>query len=159
MKRKDCQKQIALKMQCLGVKCGHGLGFAFKPAMSIAIAHWEGRVSPVFDVSRHLLLAPEKGDQEELRRREVALTREGPQHRAREVAGLGVTVLLCGAVSKTLETALANAGVHVIGFLCGNVDEVLDGYYHDQLGQKRFRMPGVPGSRKEVDRKEVERVI
>lgn len=138
--------------QTVKVYVSHGLGFAVLSTMSVAIAHWEGRVSPVFDVSRHLLLAPEKGDQEELRRREVALTQEGPQHRAREVAGLGVTVLLCGAVSKTLETALANAGVHVIGFLCGNVDEVLDGYYHDQLGQKRFRMPGVPGSGKEVER-------
>lgn len=120
--------------------------------MSIAIAHWEGRVSPVFDVSRHLLLIPAMGDHEESMRRDVALTQEDPQRRAREVATLGVKVLLCGAVSRILEVALANAGVHVIGFLCGDVDEVLDGYYHDQLGQKRFRMPGFSGGRKEVER-------
>lgn len=120
--------------------------------MSVAIAHWDGRVSPVFDVSRHLLLMPAMGVHDESLRRDVALTQDDPQRRAREVAALGVRVLLCGAVSKTLEAALAGAGVQVIGFLCGDVDEVLDGYCHDNLGQKRFRMPGFPGGRKEVER-------
>lgn len=120
--------------------------------MSVAIAHWVGRVSPVFDVSRHLLLMPAMGDHDESLRREVTLTQEDPQRRANEVATLGVKVLLCGAVSRTLEAALANAGVQVIGFLCGDVDEVLDGYYHHQLGRKRFRMPGFPEGGKEVQR-------
>jgi len=110
-------------------------------AMTIALAHWQGRISPVFDVTQQLLIVP-GSPFEPCHHRMVALLHEQPQARAREVAGLGVDVLLCGAVSRMLEAALASAGVRVVGFLCGEVQDVLDAFRHNRLHLSRYRMPG-----------------
>ncbi|HDQ40825.1 MAG TPA: hypothetical protein ENN39_07350 [Desulfonatronum sp.] len=109
--------------------------------MIIALAHWQGRISPVFDVSQQLLLVSREACWPH-QRRMVQLLYEQPQARAREVAGLGVHVLLCGAVSKMLATALTNEGVRVVGFLCGEVEDVLDAFLSRRLHQSRYRMPG-----------------
>ena len=78
-----------------------------KLSMRIAIAHWQDRISPVFDVSDRLLLIDiEEG--RELKRKDNVLNCRGPFERAREVYRLGVQVLLCGAVcvhSKPLLSA------------------------------------------------------
>jgi len=100
-----------------------------KLSMRIAIAHWQDRISPVFDVSDRLLLIDIE-DGRELNREDHVLNCRGPFERAREVYRLGVQVLLCGAVSRPLETALISSGVRVIGFICG------------RLANKCFQMPG-----------------
>ena len=110
-------------------------------SMRIAIAHWQDRISPVFDVSDRLLLIDiEEG--RELKREGNVLNCHEPFERAREVYRLGVQVLLCGAVSRPLETALISTGVHVIGFICGDLEDVLDAYISGHLADKRYQMPG-----------------
>ncbi len=112
-----------------------------KLSMRIAIAHWQDRISPVFDVSDRLLLIDiEKG--RELKREDSMLNCRGPFERAREVYRLGVQVLLCGAVSRPLETALISTGVRVIGFICGGLEDVLHAYINGRLTDKCFQMPG-----------------
>jgi len=51
--------------------------FADLVFMRIAIAHWTGRVSPVFDVSDRLLLIDVEGGQEQ-KRKDIKLTSENP---------------------------------------------------------------------------------
>jgi len=115
--------------------------------MRIAIAHWQGRISPVFDVSDRLLLI-DIADGRELRREDHALNCRGPFERAREVYRLGAKVLLCGAVSRPLETALVSAGVRVVGFICGGLEDVLKAYIKKgRLADKSFQMPGYGGKR------------
>ena len=109
--------------------------------MRIAIAHWQDHISPVLDVSDRLLLIDiEEG--RELKREDNVLNCRGPFERAREVYRLGVQVLLCGAVSRPLETALVSSGVRVIGFICGDLEDVLSAYLNGRLTDKCFQMPG-----------------
>jgi predicted Fe-Mo cluster-binding NifX family protein len=109
--------------------------------MRVAIAHWQYRISPVFDVSDRLLLIDIE-DGRELKREDKVLNCSGPFERAREVYGLGVEVLLCGAVSRPFETALISSGVRVIGFICGGLENVLNAYIKGRLADKCFQMPG-----------------
>jgi predicted Fe-Mo cluster-binding NifX family protein len=113
--------------------------------MKIAVAHWQGRISPVFDVSSRLCIIHIEG-QREVSRENIALKIHDPFGRAKELAELGTNVLLCGAISHVLEKAILAAGVQVIGFLCGDVDAVIPAFL---LGLKdgRFSMPGWCGQR------------
>jgi predicted Fe-Mo cluster-binding NifX family protein len=114
--------------------------------MKIAIPHWRGRVSPVFDASDSMVVIDIE-DGRERRRENVALYSRDPFRRAQEVSGLGADVILCGAVSQTLERALLGAGVRVQGFICGNVDVVVNAFLHGRLSEARFHMPGGRGGR------------
>lgn len=105
------------------------------------MAHWQGRISPVFDVSDELFLIDIEQAQE-AKRVSVSLRRGDPFARAAEVAGFGAEVLLCGAISRAQEMALQSAGVRVYGFVCGVLDEVLTSFLQGGLTQGRCQMPG-----------------
>jgi len=115
--------------------------------MRIAIPIADERVSPVFDVARRLLVA----DADEgvvASRTEEALEEESPELRARRIAELSVNVLICGAISRPLESMLISAGVEVIPQTCGQVDEVLRTFLSGQLAGDAFVMPGCCGRRR-----------
>jgi predicted Fe-Mo cluster-binding NifX family protein len=114
---------------------------ADKTAMRIAIAHWQGRVSPVFDVSDRLLLIDIENGREH-RQEEINLDARDPFERAKQVSRLAADVLLCGAISHALETALVGLGVQVVGYIRGNLEAVIAAFVHGQLTDSRFRMPG-----------------
>lgn len=119
-------------------------------AMKVAIAHWENRISPVFDVSDRLLLVDIENGRE-INRQDNILTCRGPFERAREVYRLGAHVLLCGAVSRPMETAINITGVRVIGFICGNLDNVLNAYIKGHLADKCFQMPGYDSKKAKIE--------
>jgi predicted Fe-Mo cluster-binding NifX family protein len=112
--------------------------------MRVAIPHWQGRVSPVFDVAASVLLV-DLDHGAEIARRDVVLTDDTPVGRARRMAALGVRTLVCGAVSRPLELALLHSGIEVISQICGEVDQVLDAYKTGRMGQPIFCMPGCRG--------------
>ncbi len=115
--------------------------------MKVGIPQWRDRVSPVFDVASSLLVVDlAKG--RELRREQRALTAGDPIERARQVSQLGTNVLICGAVSWPLEIALSAAGVRVIPFTCGMVEEVLSAFVNGKLTRSAFLMPGCCGRRR-----------
>ncbi len=115
--------------------------------MKVAIPHWQGRVSPVLDVAGSILLVGI--DAGVVRSRQnVALLDEDPQNRAAFLAGIGINVLICGAVSWPLEVALAAAGIKVIPQTCGDVEAVLAAFIEGGLAQGGFLMPGCCGRRR-----------
>jgi len=117
--------------------------------MKVAIPHWNGRVSPVFDVAGRLLLVDVDGGVEQ-GRQAAALTAGDPLQRARQVTGLGADVLICGAISLPLEAALASAGLRVIPFTCGGVEEVLAAFMGGRLTDRAYLMPGCCGWRRRL---------
>jgi len=119
----------------------YGIEIAESIVVKIAIAHWQNRVSPVFDVSDSLFLIDidKAGRKKSLT---VMLTHRQPLQRSREVADLGVDVLICGAISHALERFLISAGIEVNCFICGNINVVTEAYLDGQLAQDRFQMPG-----------------
>jgi predicted Fe-Mo cluster-binding NifX family protein len=92
----------------------------------IAIPIWQGRVSPVFDEAHSVLLvevAPGKPVQKRL----FALP-EGASQRVQSLLGLGVSTLLCGAVTQSLERLLQVAGVRVISQLSGPAEAAVEAH-------------------------------
>ena len=115
--------------------------------MKVAIPHWQGRVSPVFDVAGNVLVV-EIADGVERGRQEVAFDAEDPQARATRLAQTGADVLVCGAISWPVEMALSAAGIDVIPQTCGDVEQVLAAFARGQLQQDAFLMPGCCGRRR-----------
>lgn len=118
--------------------------FAYINIMKIAIAYHNNRVSPVFDESDKVLIIHIQ-NRREVKRVEAMLRSRNPFARAEEVSGLEIDVLICGAVSRGLEAALVAAGVRVVGFVCGYIDEILSAYVCKRFVDDRFFMPGCRG--------------
>ncbi|MCK9263881.1 MAG: dinitrogenase iron-molybdenum cofactor biosynthesis protein [Deltaproteobacteria bacterium] len=115
--------------------------------MRIAIAHCQDKLSPVFDFSNSLCLIDIDCGRETNRERRALVSRE-PFRRAGEVLALGVDILICGALSRQMETALAAAGVRTVGFICGNLDDVVAAFLQGSLEDGRLLMPGCVAGRK-----------
>ena len=115
--------------------------------MRVAIPHWQGRISPVFDVAGNLLLV-DVADDHEQGRRDVAVTGRQPQARVRQLLELDADVLVCGAVSWPLEAAIVAGGIEVVSQTCGDVEEVLAAFIKGELNQDAFLMPGCCGRRR-----------
>ncbi len=109
--------------------------------MRVAIPHWQGRVSPVFDVAGNLLLV-DIADGNEQARRNLELTAEPPQIQAKVLSENGISVLICGAISRPLEMMIHSAGIEVISQTCGDVECVLSAFISGQLTGTQFLMPG-----------------
>ena len=118
--------------------------------MRVAIPVFDDRVSPVFDAGRRVVLVDIEGGREI--RRTVQIIEEpelGP--RARRVAELGADVLICGAISRPLETMLLSAGVEVIPQTCGSLEAVIRAFLSGRLTERAFMMPGSCGRRRRYD--------
>ncbi len=115
--------------------------------MRTAIPIADGRISPVFDVARRLLVVDVE-NKREIRRAEEVLEESELAARARRVAELGVGVLICGAISRPLEAMLLSAGVEVISQTCGPVEDVLRTFVSGQLSEQAFVIPGCCGHRR-----------
>lgn len=126
-----------------------GAPFAASPLMKVGIPTWDGRVSPVLDVARRLLLVDIQGNAE-LSRREVEIQDVPLAARVKQIRELGVEVLICGAVSWPLQAALASAGVRVIAQTCGPVEDVLPAFLSGHLADGAFLMPGCCGRRRRM---------
>ena len=115
--------------------------------MKVALPHWQGRISPVFDVAGNVLLV-DVADGQEKARQNIALEASQPQARAAQLAETGADVLICGAISRPLEMAVSTAGIEVIGQTCGEVECVLAAFIRGELTQGAFLMPGCCGRRR-----------
>jgi predicted Fe-Mo cluster-binding NifX family protein len=112
--------------------------------MRIAVPYWQGRVSPVFDVARNILLIDVQNGLE-LRRNKKPLVQKDVLARAKRVSQFGVDVLICGAISRLSELTLSSLGVKVIAHICGPVEDVIKAYVSDRLTENSFLMPGCHG--------------
>lgn len=109
--------------------------------MKVGFAIWNERIAPVFDVARHIRLVelvPEGvtvlGDE--------SLPEDPPAARVARLAELGVQVLVCGAISRSLHTMVTASGIRVIPFVAGGSAEVMDAFSKGVLEDGVFTMPG-----------------
>lgn len=115
--------------------------------MKVAIPHWQGRISPVFDVAGNVLVVEIDGGLEQARQ-DVVFDVEEHHARAARLTEAGANVLVCGAISRPLEMAVSAAGIEVIPQTCGEVDRVLAAFIDGRLDQGAFLMPGCCGRRR-----------
>jgi predicted Fe-Mo cluster-binding NifX family protein len=109
--------------------------------MRIALPTWNGRISPVLDTAERLLVVETDGDGGQ-RGADVQLAHSDLHLRATDIAGLGLDLLVCGAVSRALEELLSVAGVPLRPWVAGDVKDVLDAAVSGKLDCPRFMMPG-----------------
>jgi predicted Fe-Mo cluster-binding NifX family protein len=109
--------------------------------MKLAIAIWNSRISPVFDVSRKVRLL-EVNNGSVVSAGDQSLLEEDPDLKLRRLAALGADTLICGAVSnKVREMALAR-GFTLIPFVAGEVEAVIEAWLNGTLKHAIYRMPG-----------------
>lgn len=113
--------------------------------MKIAIPNWNGRISPVFDVAETILLVELGPDGGRSDRHLVCPSQTSVDRRATVLAAGGAETLICGAISRPLEMAVASLGIHVIPHVCGDIDDVLEAFANGTLDDARHRMPGCCG--------------
>jgi predicted Fe-Mo cluster-binding NifX family protein len=109
--------------------------------MRIAIANWDDRVSPVLDSAASLTVI-ELGAEGETGRRVVRLEDSGVSGRVRQIGGLGLAVLICGALSRPLHEALSSQGMEVVPFVAGDVARVLSAFVRGELPHPALTLPG-----------------
>ncbi len=121
--------------------------------MKIAVPVWNGFVSNVFDFAHRLLLVDiENG--KEASRSEVALESQLLPQRTGQLKDLGIDVLICGAISRTLANMVITSEIHVLPYVTGSIDDVIQAYLTDQLVKPEFSMPGCwPGARRGFGRR------
>ena len=107
--------------------------------MKVALATWNGRISPVFDVARQVLMLDVE-DGRVLARHEETLPGTEPQAQAGRLAALGPQTLICGAISRPMATLLAASKIRVIPFTAGDVEGVLGAWLLGTLPS-----PSMPG--------------
>jgi predicted Fe-Mo cluster-binding NifX family protein len=102
---------------------------------------WEGKVSPVFDTASCLRVF-QLEDQKEKSRSEIDLHEQDLSRKCVRIKGLGVDLLICGAITEKLLQMLIASGVRVIPWVSGAAEEVLEAYIKGRLYHPRFLMPG-----------------
>ena len=115
--------------------------------MKVGISVWEDKISPVLDGSKQLMVLNIQ-DGKEIGRDEVELLETYLPFRARKIAGLGLDVLICGAVSRPLAVMLTNSGISLVGWANGCVNDVLEAFLNKELDVTDFAaLVGIGGGR------------
>lgn len=102
----------------------------------IALSIWDTRIAPLFDTARHLLVI--NTDTQHSEEHTVA---QAELAKIQELTAMGVEVLICGAISRTMQDMLVTHGVRVIGFIAGSTTAVLEAWNEHRLDDS-FAMPG-----------------
>lgn len=108
-----------------------------------AFACHEGRIAPVFDVARQLLLTREEGA--EIRRFLAEIPDGPPERRVAFLMDLRVSALVCGAISRSLQESVEARGVAVTAFVAGEIESVVEAWRAGRLAGDEFAMPGCRG--------------
>lgn len=92
--------------------------------MKVALTIWEDRISPLFDAAREMLVV-DIADSRIISRRHEPISPQWPLRFADRLADQGVGVLICGAISQLPAGTIEAAGIQLVPFVAGNVDDVL----------------------------------
>jgi predicted Fe-Mo cluster-binding NifX family protein len=115
--------------------------------MKIAIPLWQGRISPVFDEARRVLLL-DISEKQEQHRQEESLIAQTPFERAQLLPKLGVDLLICGMISQAQQAAIASAGIKIIPHICGRIEDVISVFLDGRIENGELLMPGCTGRKR-----------
>ncbi|HBX43481.1 MAG TPA: dinitrogenase iron-molybdenum cofactor biosynthesis protein [Deltaproteobacteria bacterium] len=115
--------------------------------MKVALSVWNGRISPVFDVSRRILVL-DVHHGVVTGRSEETFEESDPVRKAGKLSELKVRKLICGAISRPLAGLFAAYGIRTIPFVAGDAGEVIEAFLAGALPNRRMAMPGCRGQRR-----------
>ena len=109
--------------------------------MKVALPVRNGRISPVFDVAVRLVVVEFDGGAP-AGRSEFSIRESGGEARAELLQELGVTSLICGAISNHTARIVERCGIELMPWFVGEIDDVIDAYCTGSLDSDGFIMPG-----------------
>ena len=115
--------------------------------MKAAFAYWKNRIAPVFDVARQIRVVEAESERIVSETEEIQLD-DLPVQKVIRLAGLGVGMLVCGAISRSLREMVAAYGIQVVPFVAGDLREVIQAWLSGGLKGDDFAMPGCCGRRR-----------
>jgi len=121
--------------------------YAYSGSMKLALPINGDRISPVLDVARRFVLVDVRG-QRDANTQELDIESTDLPTKVKRIAAFGTNVLICGAISRPLESMFISAGVRVIPNTCGTIEEVIAAFIGGRLTEKAFLMPGCQGHRR-----------
>jgi predicted Fe-Mo cluster-binding NifX family protein len=121
--------------------------------MNLAIAIWNDRISPVFDVSRKILILNIENNSVINEVIEI-FKNDNFTYKISRLIDLNIDVLICGAISNPLDEMINMHEIKTIPFTCGKIEAVINAFLKNTLGNQNLYMPGCCGFRKKMrDRK------
>ncbi len=115
----------------------------------VAITAWEGRVSPMFDAARTLLVA--EVDSSGFLNKQYEYFKPENLYQLLELLTTNkIKVLICGAVTSDTTGIIESSGVTCISFIAGKVDEVLLAYNRGYIDLSHLKMPGCNVEKKQA---------
>jgi predicted Fe-Mo cluster-binding NifX family protein len=115
--------------------------------MKVAIPVWNDRIAPLFDVCQRVRLAEiEEGAVVSVS--ETDLCQREPAGKALQLQDLGVSILICGAISRPVQRIVAARNIQVIPFISGLGTEVIEAWLKGSLDDPSYVMPGCCGRRR-----------
>ena len=108
--------------------------------MKLAITTWNENVSPVFDVSQKLLII-EITNGVVTNRETIMVPSLNSFEKAKLMIDSEITVLICGALTRSVEKMMLNHGLEVHTFITGEIESVIMAWQNNDLNQN-FKMPG-----------------
>ncbi len=109
--------------------------------MKVAFAHWENRIAPVFDIARQIRML-EVADGLIVSESEEHLTEDLPVQKALRLAELEIGTLVCGAISRSLYELICAYEIHVMPFIAGELNAVIEAWLRGDLDRDIYAMPG-----------------
>lgn len=113
--------------------------------MKAALTVWDGRLSPVFDVSRQALILV-IDDGAVVARHSENIETPTATLKLDRLTEIGVDTVICGAISEPLQHELAARGVKLVAFVAGDIDDVVESFLAGTLPTPALSMPGCRGS-------------
>lgn len=107
----------------------------------LAVPVFRSRVAPVFNWCSKILLLEEQATSGSTGQ-EIVLLNMNAFERLRILRSEGVRILICGALSPDLLSYGNRLGFQIVYGVAGDIDEVLQAFQTQKLGQPQFRLPG-----------------
>lgn len=100
--------------------------------MIIVIPYWKDRISPVFDMAKEIMLIHVENGHV-VGRNKTLIVEKNTLARVNYIVQLGADVLICDAISSSLQRALSSTGVYVITNIHGQVEDAVMALLSNQL--------------------------
>jgi len=109
--------------------------------MKTALITWNDRIAPVFDTALEAVVI--ETEQHEITGRETIRLPDGnPLDKIISLVNVGVSVVICGAISNPFRYQAMAYGVAVYTFIAGDVDAVIEAWLGNKLDRNAFALPG-----------------
>jgi predicted Fe-Mo cluster-binding NifX family protein len=109
--------------------------------MKTAFAYWHKRIAPVFDTAVRIHVI-DVDNEKIVRESQETLAGDMIVQKALRLSELGVSTLVCGAISKPVHDMIISSGIRVIPFVAGDLEEVVQACRNGNLEQEAYSMPG-----------------